>query len=68
MSKSNARFGNCRRRKGATAEETSGAKRLFLGLRKICAELSSKLDGALTWGNEISVPCVAMTWGFILWE
>ena len=39
---SNVRFGNCRRRKGCTAEEFVGAKRRILGLRRICAGLSSE--------------------------
>ena len=39
---STIRFGNCRSRKGATAEDFAGAKRQILGLRRICVELSSE--------------------------
>lgn len=42
VSMSNARSGNCRSRKGAAAEGFSSAKRQILGLRRICAELSSE--------------------------
>ena len=36
------RFGNCRKRKGTTAEVFAGAKRQILGPHRICAELSSE--------------------------
>ena len=47
---STLRLGNCRRRKGNTAEECAGRPgRIFLGLRRRCAGLSSEIGRGADW-------------------
>lgn len=60
---STLRFGNCRRRKGATAEVFAGAKRQILGLRRICAELSSERVECGRGVVRTMLPCVFLDMG-----
>ena len=61
---STIRLGNCRKRKGTTAEDFAGAKRQFLGPRRICAELSSERMECGRGVMRSVLPCVFVDMGF----